>query len=105
MMIRYRILRKSRSLGLVNWPCQVVDYLSTAGQDSKLRPRDFHGGGLLRLYEKIRNLDVEGSGQFHDRREGRAAFAAENLRQVPFREIRLKIEAVERAVFLDHDLA
>src|SRR6266849_5723167 len=55
------------------------------------------------LREKISDSNIEGSGQLHDRRERRAPLAAENLRQVPFREIRLKIKAVERAVLLDDD--
>jgi hypothetical protein len=55
--------------------------------------------------KKSATFNVEGSGQLHDRGQRGAAFAAENLRQVPFREIRLKIEAVKRAVLLDDDLA
>ena len=60
---------------------------------------------LLLPREEIGDLNVEGSGEFHYRRQRGAALAAENLRQVPFREIGFKIEAVERAVLLDHDLA
>ena len=60
---------------------------------------------LLLPREEITDLNVEGSGQLHHRGQRGAAFAPENLGQVPFREIRLKIEAVERAVLLDHDLA
>ena len=63
------------------------------------------GDGTLRLSKEIDDLNVEGSGEFHDRRQGRAPLAAENLRQVTFREVRLKIKAVESAVLLDHDLA
>jgi hypothetical protein len=55
--------------------------------------------------EEVGHLNVEGSGQLYDRGQRGAAFAAENLRQVRFREIRLKIEAVKRAVLLDDDLA
>ena len=58
-----------------------------------------------RFPKEIRDLHIESSGEFHDRRQRGTAFAAENLRQVPFREVGFEIEAVERAVFLDDDLA
>jgi hypothetical protein len=61
--------------------------------------------GTLRLSKEIGDLNVKSSGKFDDRRQGRAALAAENLRQVPFREIGLEVEAIQRAVFLDYDLA
>ncbi len=54
--------------------------------------------------EKIGDLNVQNLGQFNDRRQRWAAFATEDLRQMALGEIRLKIEAVQRAVFLDYDL-
>jgi hypothetical protein len=57
------------------------------------------------LFEEVGDLNVERSGELHDRRQRGAALAAQNLRQVPFREVGFEIEAVERAVLLDDDLA
>jgi hypothetical protein len=51
--------------------------------------------------KKVTDLDIEGSGQFDDRREGRAALATDDLRQMPLRKIRFKVKAVQRAVLLD----
>ena len=58
-----------------------------------------------RRHEKIGDRNAESAGEFRDGRERGAAFAAENLRQVPFREVGFEIEAVERAVLLYYDLA
>ena len=60
---------------------------------------------LLLPREEITDLNVEGSGKLHDRRERGAALATQNLRQVPLGEICFKIEAIERAVLLYDDLA
>ena len=49
---------------------------------------------LLLPREEITDLNVEGSGKLHDRRERGAALATQNLRQVSFGEISFKIEAI-----------
>jgi hypothetical protein len=59
----------------------------------------------LRPLKEIEYLNVQRSGELHNRRQGRAALAAEDLRQMSLRKIRFKIEAVQRPVLLDHDLA
>jgi len=58
-----------------------------------------------RFLKKIRDLHIESSGEFHDCGQRGAAFAAEDLREVPFREVGLQVKAVQRAVSLNHDLA
>lgn len=60
---------------------------------------------LLVSSEQIADLNIQRAGEFHDRRQGGAAPAAQDLRQMPFREVGFEIEAVQRAVLLDHQLA
>ena len=59
----------------------------------------------LRRHEKIGDRNAKSSGEFRDGRERGLAFAAENLGQVPFREVGFEIGAVERAVLLDNEVA
>lgn len=54
--------------------------------------------------EKISDLNVQNLGQFNDRGQGRAALAAEDLRQVPLGEVGFEVKPVERAILLNHDL-
>src|SRR5438309_2280927 len=70
-----------------------------------LRVLTRQSGFLVRLYEEVGNANAQGSGQFYHRGQRRAALPPEDLGQVPFRKICLKIEAVQRAVFLDDQLA
>ncbi len=58
-----------------------------------------------RFLKEIRDLHIESSGEFHDCGQRGATFTAQNLRQVALGEICFKIEAVQRAVFLDHYLS
>lgn len=51
--------------------------------------RPGHRGSLIDRSEKIGNLDIERSRELHDRGQGRATLASEDLREVPFREVGL----------------
>ena len=63
------------------------------------------GSNLLVHSKEIGDLNVESSGEFHDCGQRGATFTAQNLREVSFREVGLQVKAVQRAVFLNHDLA
>jgi hypothetical protein len=103
------LFRQSDRLRLLNtrkqqssWSCEPQTRGEMGSRScARTRCNNCPGRGI----EEVRDWNIQCSRQFHDCCQRRAALAAENLRQVPFREVRFQIKAIKRAVLLDHDLA